>query len=375
LCIIQDDSEDKNIEISRMGSIYKNATLTIAAANTTRVQDSFLTPRPVPRSCTLPYLLPDGSLGTLWIKDGNPDWLVGHLDSRAWALQESLLSPRVLWYGPADLKWKCKVAEFANVWKNHTHDFNYPLTKGKRLPQSIFGLPEKRVDNIEALRSELWNGIMEDYSGRDITFAEDRLPALAGVASELQKVWDDGYLAGMWRSQLIRQLGWYNATDATIKPSPETDSTYSHLPATDQYQSPGWTWTSYKGRVAVYEVLKEHAEILDCHVTPVDKNLPFSRVTSGKLVLNASCITEEERLVSNPDDSWFKWDYNHCVEQDHINDTFLYALLGETQYLKSLALVLAPAGDGTFMRIGILFNFNVGKWKSESMVKREITII
>jgi hypothetical protein len=158
LCIIQDDSEDKNIEISRMGSIYKNATLTIAAANTIGVQDSFLAPRPAPRSCTFPYLLPDGRFGTLWVKPRYTDHLLNPLDSRAWALQESLLSPRVLWYGPANLKWKCNVAQFAVVWKTSVHYFLCLAANKKSLPRSIFGLPEKLVTDEEpeeVLRSEL----------------------------------------------------------------------------------------------------------------------------------------------------------------------------------------------------------------------------
>jgi hypothetical protein len=68
LCIVQDDSADKNLEISRMGLISKNANLTIAAANTTSARESFLAARVIPRSCTVPYLLPDGTFGTLWIK-------------------------------------------------------------------------------------------------------------------------------------------------------------------------------------------------------------------------------------------------------------------------------------------------------------------
>ncbi|KAE9376151.1 HET-domain-containing protein, partial [Stipitochalara longipes BDJ] len=384
LCIIQDDDGDKNIEISRMGSIYKNATLTIAAANTRSVQDSFLAPRPIPQCCTLPYLLPDGNFGTLWIKDEFPDWLLSPLDNRAWVLQESLLSPRILWHGPADLKWKCQVAHFADVWKTHSYDFKYPPSRHRRLPESVFGFPERSIHqtDLDIRRSHIWSDIMGDYSGRDITFVEDRLPALAGIASELQRIWADGYLAGLWRKYLVRHLGWFSQADASIYSGPDTGLFNLHLPKVDQYRSPGWTWTSFEGRIAVWEVMTEHAEVLECQVTLADKNAPLSKVTSGKLVLSAVCITEDEQLEADSEGSWIRWDYNHCEKQDHIkhiNKTFVYALLGDTGIIeggiKSVALVLAPIGDGNFMRIGLLFHFNVKKWKLESRVKSTITII
>jgi hypothetical protein len=42
LCIVQDDSEDKHTGISTMGSIYKNATFTIAAFSAERASEGFL---------------------------------------------------------------------------------------------------------------------------------------------------------------------------------------------------------------------------------------------------------------------------------------------------------------------------------------------
>lgn len=44
LCIIQDDEEDKKREIARMGSIYSNCTVCIAAATGKSVRDGFLKP-------------------------------------------------------------------------------------------------------------------------------------------------------------------------------------------------------------------------------------------------------------------------------------------------------------------------------------------
>jgi len=383
LCIIQDDTEDKNMEINRMGSIYKNATLTIAAANTTSVQESFLTPRPIPQCCTLPYLLPNGTYGTLWIKDKFPNWILSPLDSRAWALQESLLSPRILWYGPADLKWKCQEAQFADIWNTHNYDFKYPPSRHRRLPKRVFGLPWSYQTDLHQRGTEMWSDIMGDYSGRDLTFAEDRLPALAGVASELQKIWMDDYLAGLWRKSLVKHLGWFQqkeSMDDSIYDYVDGDSITLHLPGPGQYHSPGWTWTSFQGRIAVKEVVREHAEIIECQVALADEKTPFSRVTSGKLVLKAACITESERLKM--ENSRVCWDYNDCEQENHINhvnQTFVYALLGDTGGreggMKAVALVLAPVGDGNFMRIGLLFNFDSNEWKLESRGKRKMTII
>jgi hypothetical protein len=42
LCIVQDDKQDKDKEIGQMGSIYKDATLTIMAASAKSAYDGFL---------------------------------------------------------------------------------------------------------------------------------------------------------------------------------------------------------------------------------------------------------------------------------------------------------------------------------------------
>jgi hypothetical protein len=374
LCIIQDDHHDKIYEINRMGTIYKNAVLTIAAANTNSAHDSFLADRTVPSTCTLPYLLPDGTVGKLWLCHGYPELILSPLDSRGWGLQESLLSPRLLWYGPADVKWKCTTTPFDNVYKTHTHDSMYPSDSHRRLPASIFASASDYETDITEQQNEVWKVVVGDFSNRDVTFQEDRLPALTGVVTELQKVWRDDYFAGMWRRCLIRHLGWGNEAE-NVTPGPDTDFLNLHLPPEGTYRSPGWSWASFPGHVGIWETAKAHAEVVSCQVTLVDQTAPLSRVQSGTLVLLAALITEDQRLEINGDDCWFKWDYRHCYHQDHINRTLSYVFLGYKEDGKGVALVLAPVGDGTFMRIGVVFGFKTGHWTPEMFEKRVVTII
>jgi hypothetical protein len=222
--------------------------------------------------------------------------------------------------------------------------------------------------------------IVEDYSERDITFPEDRLPALAGLAAELQKLWKDDYIAGMWRGCLLRHLAW-GTTHRNVYPSAEDDLSDFHVPL--EYHSPGWSWTSYKGRVHIYEVAEEHAQVVECSVTLLDKTAPLSRVRGGRLVLSAACISEEQRLKWSPEDCWIQWDYNDCVQLKPINKEFRYALLGYGMRQRGdnvvdrqngIGLVLAPVGDGTFMKIGVL-GFPTKHWPPEIMERQIITII
>jgi hypothetical protein len=99
-------------------------------------------------------------------------------------------------------------------------------------------------------------------------------------------------------------------------------------------------------------VTTEHAKVLDCEVILADYNAPLLSVVSGRLVLMAVCITEDERMKTDPKNSWIRWDYSDGEQRTHINlvnKTFIYALLGDTgltpRGANSVALVLAPAGN------------------------------
>jgi hypothetical protein len=110
----------------------------------------------------------------------------------------------------------------------------------------------------------LWQDVIEDYNGREITFPEDRKPALAGVASELHKIWKDAYLAGVWRTFLVRHLVWHFLYR---KERGHTEPEYAASYAV--YEGPSWSWISCPHKVAIDGGgdLHEHAELLDCSVT------------------------------------------------------------------------------------------------------------
>lgn len=83
LCIIQDSQEDRNKECNAMAEVYRNAVLTIASDN-----DSSSS-HPCPTSMI--------------------DWLSPAFgwNTRAWALQERLLSKRVLHLADKQMYWEC----------------------------------------------------------------------------------------------------------------------------------------------------------------------------------------------------------------------------------------------------------------------------
>jgi hypothetical protein len=53
--------------------------------------------------------------------------------------------------------------------------------------------------------------LIDEYSARDLTKFEDRLPAMSGIAKELSSLWNEEFVAGFWRSFLVNQLLLYKA--------------------------------------------------------------------------------------------------------------------------------------------------------------------
>lgn len=54
-----------------------------------------------------------------------------------------------------------------------------------------------------------WHSIVAIYAGLDLTYATDRLVAIAGIMRCLQPAFDCKYVAGLWDFQLELQLLWY----------------------------------------------------------------------------------------------------------------------------------------------------------------------
>lgn len=217
-----------------MNQIYGNATLTIAAAAATSTTDgifSFGTDQTKP-ACALPYHVPDGQCGMVNVEVYETEASSEEsLDSRAWALQESLISPRLLRYGTQQMSWKCNQIE---------ENANGPLISRSKQPTS---------------KSENWTSIVTDYTARTLTYNSDRLAALAGYAKLLgTKRPYDQYLAGLWKSELLEQLLWYRSAKSNPNPRPLS------------CHAPSWSWASIDSAVKFTYwplVYQSHSEVVN----------------------------------------------------------------------------------------------------------------
>lgn len=176
LCIAQDDEIEKMKEIKRMGQIYKYARVTIAAASSPSVRNGFLK-KVSSDDVPLPLVLSDGGYGTLWTRKAPapPD---EPLDKRGWALQEYLLSPRLLYYGSRDLIWKCQERLFEPVLPTRGiySAMTFPQARF-RLPPTVFDLTSQEATPV----AHFWAWIQRAYCSRNLQLFDDRFRVLGGI--------------------------------------------------------------------------------------------------------------------------------------------------------------------------------------------------
>jgi hypothetical protein len=139
---------------------------------------------------------------------------------------------------------------------------------------------------------KLWAKIVRLYSGANLTFGKDKLPALSGVARLGYNETGDHYLAGLWRGGLEEQLCWARL-ESMIRPRPP-------------WRAPTWSWASIDGKVTWYT--REKGLILDTtYVKVLDANTtkygydPFGQVISG--VIRLACSTMAAGYLVQPSES------------------------------------------------------------------------
>jgi hypothetical protein len=116
MCIVQDDPEDVNKEIAKMLQIYENSLLTISAACASSCNESFLEILDY-RGGYLPVRVDEDVTGSILLsKMELTSWTFQPINNRAWTLQESLLTPRLLIFTGINMFWQCQVKFESYSW-------------------------------------------------------------------------------------------------------------------------------------------------------------------------------------------------------------------------------------------------------------------
>ncbi|KAI0534499.1 HET-domain-containing protein [Xylaria digitata] len=245
LCIIQDDQDDKKREIGRMGAIYQNAFVTIAAATSSSVHDSFLRNRSVFNTkyptCTIPFTLDsDGShnpsnITVVPVHAHRSD--VFPLNKRGWAFQEALLPPRLLVFGDLEPFVRCRTKNV--IQKSRTYiEYEMSAVHPRRIIDSVANSQAHErglfIDTKAGNLDFLWREIVEQYTVRELSIPADRPFAISGVIDLLSETFNDECHFGVWKSCPVVSLLW--------KTEPLECRTV--LP-----DIPTWSWMSVTGPV------------------------------------------------------------------------------------------------------------------------------
>jgi hypothetical protein len=280
-------------------TIYSNAMLTISATSATSVHDGFLAKRIRPEKDPQWFQLPfhsgdDNGQSTIFARQSTTYRASSEpLNKRAWALQEDILSPRVVTYDSYRIRWQCRTGHYADGGK--VTELGLDLNLNQKLVAFDIG-NQKGYIFPDALKA--WFKIIETYSLRTATFPSDTLPAISALAEHFSHILGDGYLAGLWDAYLPQCLMWFvHLPD---------DYDLSQSRKTSQYIAPSWAWASLNGpvwfghRFGMPDDIKIHINVEECSVRRASEHMRFGEVVGGQLIVSgflkpAICLSIEQK--------------------------------------------------------------------------------
>jgi len=232
LCIIQDSPEDWKEESAKMQDVYAGAIINIsadAAANSSvglSLGKGLGGGQQVGKADGL-FCRP--------ISTGTDSSGLSHtprhaefqhiLSTRAWVLQERILSPRILHFSTFEMTWECHT----NIRCECT--VQPRKVEGARFWESLSQEVQETFD------SRLWTKLVLKYSALRLTRRSDKLNAIAGLAARAAMCWSTSYIAGLWREELPICLLWR----VTKKTRNARSADF-----------PSWSWTSVDGTIQCF---------------------------------------------------------------------------------------------------------------------------
>ncbi|KAI4859896.1 heterokaryon incompatibility protein-domain-containing protein [Hypoxylon rubiginosum] len=191
LCIVQRDPDDWKREAPKMGQVYEQAEIVIAAAGSSNAYQGCFSVVQVEPLVELPYIKNGVIAGQLFaVKElvrPNSRNVFRPLSGRAWTIQERVLARRTLYYTENGIWWNCR--HFGATCFRHD-GFSF---------EDIQLTP----------RQQSWTGLLTQYLNCALSISTDNLQAIDGIAGRMACRRPDRYYHGCWMNDLPEQLIWY----------------------------------------------------------------------------------------------------------------------------------------------------------------------
>ncbi|KAF5339651.1 hypothetical protein D9758_015602 [Tetrapyrgos nigripes] len=290
LCIIQDDREDWRTEAACMNDVYRNAVVTLFAADSASASQGFLSNRMVKPEVALSLSDPESRIESSEIfvtyassedsdsanhetrlLGGNP----GPWSTRGWTLQEYLSATSGIFFTKHQMSWYCPTCvvkedgEYVDLLKEQAEEIALTL-KGTYRHMNLTEISTRWVvltqmkqvylkdisDQIyHKLLLDEFHEIVNDFLHRLFTFHSDKLAATAGVARimeenlKLQGVCSI-YYAGLWSSNWVSGLQWESNHNRNFL-------CHSMISKKESSNAPSWSWASIVNAVYSRNVIKQ----------------------------------------------------------------------------------------------------------------------
>lgn len=391
-CIDQDSPDLKHDQIRQMDAVYRNAELTIISA--AGFSERHGLPGVGNRSREHQPVVRFNDCTAMWFpRDPHQSILRSHWSTRGWTFQEALLSRRRLVFLNEQMYFECDTSncfESINCSPDALHGKS-PKKSYHWLRGGVFGRSRGRGNGTLSRKARSWNDVfcfylssVEDYTARDLRFADDSLNAFQGVLRMLStQSLPLGDIWGLCYAQSQQSAEEYPGYSRlwTKEYSFALSLTWMHVRNSAPRRRaafPSWTWAGWEGQVE-YFVLGRGGQNFEMHLKEL-----FFKTANGQTIdiddigLNTSrprtlCITAVSLVLSsdahdpksNPAFSWrirgFRAKLSWSAGVDS-RDAFLETYTDTERWcvvwlgsceLSTLLLVLESSGPGlTWVRVG-----------------------
>lgn len=236
---MQFDPEDWKRECAYMDEVYANAAFTIAAEDADNTLAGMLHKRNKSEQDGLEFIIQPANANSKLVLRLEPVSARARLydeyeartvlDTRAWALQERLMCPRVLQFRSEGMSFMCN----RHFRSERLHQ---PILFEGHKSSSLYSegsIPKNILMDADLDLNQVWVLVVVNVSRRFLTYEKDKLPSIAAIAKLLQRRNGGDYLAGIWQNDIKRQIAWHVDIESERR---------SRTPATKKL--PSWTWAS-----------------------------------------------------------------------------------------------------------------------------------